>query len=206
MSDSPVSWPDVLRPGRFYPGLDPLAATGGKAAVSGRVKNNAAPTLGIWRPVYGDILIWTAAQRSALAEFEVKVLGRDRPINVPYLHAGIGPFVAGAATVTSVAADADAGDTSLSITKTAAGTLGAGHAFSIGTHLYKVHAVTAQDGASATVDIVPELRADIAAGATIRFDNPIVKCRLVDPRALSPDFDQAYKARITLQFIEDTTP
>ena len=223
---TPVLWPTALcRPAGWTAGYDPLAASGGRTALSGRLDNVQAPGRGIWRPAYVDVPIWTRAAREAIGVMEGLVLGRDTPVLVPYHHGGIGPFQApreastfddGAEhedaslvaprTVALVRRDASAGAVTVRIDKVDCGTIRPLHAFSVGTGLYRVRSVEEQSDAFAIVEIYPELRSDIAEGDWVEFDRPIVKCRLLDPRALSAEWTAGFKSVVTVQFIEDTTP
>ncbi|ORE94099.1 hypothetical protein ATO13_08496 [Stappia sp. 22II-S9-Z10] len=223
---TPVLWPVPLRRVQGWSdGYDPQAASGGRQALSGRLGNVHAPGRGIWRPYYLDVPVWTRPAREALLVMEGLILGRDAPILVPYHHRGFGPFLADRATstfddgsaygngsliaprtVALVRRAAEAGEVMVRITKTDCGAIRAGHAFSIDGHLHRVRSVETQNAGWAEVEIYPELRADVLVDDWVEFDRPVVKSRLLDPRALAAEWGAASNAMISVQFIEDTTP
>jgi hypothetical protein len=225
---TPILWPrDLLRPQSYSPGYDPQSANGGRLTLSGRIDNGGVPGRGIWRPAWIDAPVRTPAERAAVMALDAAVMGRDRPVLVPYLHGGHRPsgeapageptFEDGAsfadgttfatrATAAHVATDANAGDVMVRIRKRQCGPIAAGHTFSIEDHLYRVRSVEEQDDDFATVEILPELRADIENGDWVEFDRPVVRCRLADPTALSPEWSAPFRTALTVQFVEDTAP
>ncbi len=222
-----LEWPrDYLPPRNFKRGYVPFASSSVRRALSGRLGNRAGSSRAEWQPEFQKVRV-SHSKRAAWWTLEGLISGDLLAVLVPYYHMGYYPkagdvsedffdddssFDDGSGFVTTgthvvVQAAAQAGATTIKVTKVCAGTILVGHVFSIGLHQYQVEQVIEQSDSDASLSITPGLRADVYPRDEVDFVFPAVKSRLFDPVALSLDWQRGrYAIASSIRFVEDTSP
>lgn len=104
----------------------------------------------------------------------------------------------------ALASDAALRATQISVTVTAAGTIGAGMMFSIGGRLHVIEEVVSVSGSSQTWKIWPALREPLFSGRDLKCDRPECRMRLADETAfdvpIGPGF--FHSPGVEIRFIE----
>jgi hypothetical protein len=222
-----LEWPHgLLAPRHYSSGLDPQETPEERMSLTGRLTNGAVPGLGIWRPKLVEIPVHQSLNLEVYEGFVAQLHGRDLAVLLPFYHYGKYPkasdpsrmifsngqtFEGGAGffasgTTALIAKKADAGGVFVSIKKVSCGKIRPGHAFSVGWHLYQVRFVQEQDDAAATVQIRPELRADVFIRDEVEFVRPVVMSTIVNGEAFNAEMQFGRYAAPSLQFIENTKP
>lgn len=93
--------------------------------------------------------------------------------------------------------------TSLTLTKTACGTIEPGMRFSIGERLYQIKSVATQNASSAGVTINFPLREAVAAGDRCNFARPVLRVKLASDAEMDIDPEYFLYAFPAVNFVED---
>lgn len=92
----------------------------------------------------------------------------------------------------------------LKITVNKAGALEGGELFStLAGDMYVITSLELVTGSTYNIGISPPLRAPLAAGTHLEFDNPVCRCVLENPGSMSLMLTQRVVGRPSLSFIED---
>lgn len=95
--------------------------------------------------------------------------------------------------------------TQLTINVTRGARIQGGEKLSIGTRGFKIQRVLARSGQEATVSVSPPAREEIAGGASVIFDWPVVRCKLVRDQDLAPNLAFGRRADMSISFVEDAS-
>ena len=224
-----LTWPyDTLKPGGMAVNITARTLTGAASLDGSSQITSGGP--GIWRVTLENIPVATTAQvlkaraiaayaqgrlntfLIPLREWEGHLLplpdGVDTTIYDPVPHSdgsyfsdGTGYAIANVIETTATSA-AIVGATSLTLTIGEAGTISAGMHFSVGDTLYRVSRITYASDTSATLYFFPGLRAAVAAGDIIDFDNPRVAVRLATDTELDLALTAPFRGAISPNFVE----
>lgn len=169
------------------------------------------------------ILLWDAMAGLLAGQQNAVLLpvpvNRRRPLPADVVDADVGgdgdiPFSDGATFSdgsgyrntwidVTVAASAALRATSVTLTKTACGTIEPGMRFSIGERLYQIKSVASQSASSADVTINFPLREAVAAGERCNFARPVVRMKLATDSEMDILLVMRRRASATVNFVED---
>lgn len=172
-----------ISPGRSFTGIEQLIQ----------------PDAGHWRITYSSIPIRSKADALRWRGIESALSGRNNPILVHVYEAPL----SSTPIVVTASGDYAIGATIVHVVQTAGEDIRAGIHFSDGRWLYRVKRVPDEESAVLTVTIFPPLRAAIADGASLDFNDPVCRCRLETDDGMDVNLELLRFANPSVRFVED---